>query len=217
MQGAEAGRWAEGRLSRGARGAGAAGPPGRSAGLAAAAFPCWQPASSLCAPSRGQLRPLRPSVHRSERLGPVEILAPRCVDLRAACWEEPRGGQGGRWLRAGAARARPGAAVEARGGAGSPRRAPGRLLALMEPPWELELELRRHIETCACTCDHMGYGNYMDYQVAPAACMCRAITSPHAHVCVEYSRPHIRMFSQPARGSLHAGLFVVFTCHPLCI
>lgn len=56
----------------------------------------------------------------------------------------------------------------------------------MEPPWELELELRRHIENCACTCDHMGYGNYMDYQVAPAAhaCLCRAITSPHAHVRV---------------------------------
>lgn len=61
-----------------------------------------------------------------------------------------------------------------------------RLRAPMEPPWELELELRRHIENCACTCDHMGYGNYMDYQVAPAAhaCLCRAITSPHAHVCV---------------------------------
>ncbi|GBP19871.1 hypothetical protein EVAR_75164_1 [Eumeta japonica] len=30
----------------------------------------------------------------------------------------------------------------------------------------------------------MGYGNYMDYQVAPAAhaCICRALTSPHAHV-----------------------------------
>ncbi|XP_026325165.1 dipeptidase 1-like [Hyposmocoma kahamanoa] len=56
----------------------------------------------------------------------------------------------------------------------------------MEPPWELELELRRHIENCSCTCDHMGYGNYMDYQVAPAAhaCLCRAITSPHAHAAV---------------------------------
>lgn len=99
-------------------------------------------------------------------------------------WSAPSGGRGGRWRRAGAARARPGAAFAARGGAGTPRRAPARLDALMEPPWELELELRRHIENCACTCDHMGYGNYMDYQVAPAAhaCLCRAITSPHAHV-----------------------------------
>ncbi|CAG4947644.1 unnamed protein product [Parnassius apollo] len=65
-------------------------------------------------------------------------------------------------------------------------RAPAGPGAPMEPPWELELELRRHIENCACTCDHMGYGNYMDYRVAPAAhaCLCRAITSPHAHVCV---------------------------------
>ncbi|CAF4822320.1 unnamed protein product [Pieris macdunnoughi] len=61
----------------------------------------------------------------------------------------------------------------------------------MEPPWEIELELRRHIESCACTCDHMGYGNYMDYQVAPAAhpCICRAITSPHAHVRLPYLCP----------------------------
>ncbi|CAH0729788.1 unnamed protein product, partial [Brenthis ino] len=56
-----------GGLSRGARGAGAAGPPGRSAGLAAAAFPCRQPAAPLCAPSRGHLRPPRPR----SRPGPV--------------------------------------------------------------------------------------------------------------------------------------------------
>ncbi|XP_032458113.1 dipeptidase 1 isoform X2 [Nasonia vitripennis] len=29
---------------------------------------------------------------------------------------------------------------------------------------ELELDMRRHIQACACTCNHMGYGNYMDYQ-----------------------------------------------------
>lgn len=38
----------------------------------------------------------------------------------------------------------------------------------MESPWEVELELRQHIQTCACTCNHMGYGNYMDYQVSAA-------------------------------------------------
>lgn len=31
---------------------------------------------------------------------------------------------------------------------------------------ELELDMRRHIQACACTCNHMGYGNYMDYQVS---------------------------------------------------
>lgn len=30
---------------------------------------------------------------------------------------------------------------------------------------EVELDMRRHIQACACTCNHMGYGNYMDYQV----------------------------------------------------
>ncbi|XP_048267991.1 dipeptidase 1 [Bombus terrestris] len=29
---------------------------------------------------------------------------------------------------------------------------------------EVELDMRRHIQACACTCNHMGYGNYMDYQ-----------------------------------------------------
>lgn len=31
---------------------------------------------------------------------------------------------------------------------------------------EVELDMRRHIQACACTCNHMGYGNYMDYQVS---------------------------------------------------
>ncbi|KOX81308.1 hypothetical protein WN51_00216 [Melipona quadrifasciata] len=30
---------------------------------------------------------------------------------------------------------------------------------------EVELDMRRHIQACACTCNHMGYGNYMDYQI----------------------------------------------------
>ncbi|XP_046660577.1 dipeptidase 1-like [Homalodisca vitripennis] len=30
--------------------------------------------------------------------------------------------------------------------------------------WELDMDLRHHIQHCACTCNHMGYGNYMDYQ-----------------------------------------------------
>lgn len=101
----------------------------------------------------------------------------------------------------------------------------------MEPPWEIELELRRHIETCQCTCDHMGYGNYMDYQVAPAAhaCLCRALTSPHAHVRVpRAARPRAARLHLPAlsrmilprsaRDRLHADLFVVLVlCHFNCI
>ena len=30
---------------------------------------------------------------------------------------------------------------------------------------DLELEMRRHIQACACSCNHMGHGNFMDYQV----------------------------------------------------
>lgn len=52
---------------------------------------------------------------------------------------------------------------------GAPPRAPVRRVTMwscdMESPWDVELELRQHIQTCACTCNHMGYGNYMDYQV----------------------------------------------------
>ncbi|XP_073968658.1 dipeptidase 1-like isoform X2 [Rhodnius prolixus] len=33
------------------------------------------------------------------------------------------------------------------------------------PQWHLDMDLRHHIQHCACTCNHMGYGNYMDYQV----------------------------------------------------
>lgn len=37
----------------------------------------------------------------------------------------------------------------------------------MLPPDEdiIDLELEDHIKHCTCTCNHMGYGNYMDYQV----------------------------------------------------
>ncbi|XP_024080823.1 dipeptidase 1-like isoform X2 [Cimex lectularius] len=40
------------------------------------------------------------------------------------------------------------------------------------PQWRLDMDLRHHIQHCACTCNHMGYGNYMDYQVQME--MCRA-------------------------------------------
>lgn len=30
---------------------------------------------------------------------------------------------------------------------------------------ELDPDLRNHIEHCQCTCNHMGYGNFLDYQV----------------------------------------------------
>lgn len=29
----------------------------------------------------------------------------------------------------------------------------------------VEFELQDHIKHCSCSCNHMGYGNYMDYQV----------------------------------------------------
>ncbi|XP_054288246.1 dipeptidase 1-like isoform X3 [Macrosteles quadrilineatus] len=35
--------------------------------------------------------------------------------------------------------------------------------------WELDMDLRHHIQHCACTCNHMGYGNYMDYQFIRSA------------------------------------------------
>ncbi|KAG5887853.1 hypothetical protein JTB14_005619 [Gonioctena quinquepunctata] len=33
-------------------------------------------------------------------------------------------------------------------------------------PWAaLDPELRQHIQNCTCQCDHMGYGNFLDYQI----------------------------------------------------
>lgn len=29
----------------------------------------------------------------------------------------------------------------------------------------MDFELQDHIKHCSCSCNHMGYGNYMDYQV----------------------------------------------------
>ncbi|KAK4876800.1 hypothetical protein RN001_009306 [Aquatica leii] len=34
-------------------------------------------------------------------------------------------------------------------------------------PWVLDSELRHHIQHCPCACNHMGYGNYLDYQIPP--------------------------------------------------
>ncbi|KAK6630830.1 hypothetical protein RUM44_003000 [Polyplax serrata] len=31
--------------------------------------------------------------------------------------------------------------------------------------WDIDVDIRQHIQQCTCTCNHMGYGNYMDYQV----------------------------------------------------
>lgn len=30
----------------------------------------------------------------------------------------------------------------------------------------MDIELEDHIKHCSCTCNHMGYGNFMDYQVS---------------------------------------------------
>lgn len=32
-----------------------------------------------------------------------------------------------------------------------------------------EFELQDHIKHCSCSCNHMGYGNFMDYQVRIAS------------------------------------------------
>lgn len=172
--------------------------PGPGSEPGRAAFPSRRPATSLCAPTRETPRAPRLAAPRPQSglVARAAHPAPGRANRRFLWWSESGGGRGGRWRRAGAARARPGAEY---GGAGTPQRAPARLDALMESPWDLELELRRHIETCACTCDHMGYGNYMDYQVAPAAhaCMCRAITSPHAHVRAR--PPHVSPATPRAR------------------
>ncbi len=31
--------------------------------------------------------------------------------------------------------------------------------------WPPPVDIQEHIQRCTCTCDHMGYGNYLDYQV----------------------------------------------------
>lgn len=39
---------------------------------------------------------------------------------------------------------------------------------LRSPPAKttvMDLELQDHIKHCSCSCNHMGYGNFMDYQV----------------------------------------------------
>lgn len=36
----------------------------------------------------------------------------------------------------------------------------------LRPSDMVELELQDHIKYCSCTCNHMGYGNFMDYQVS---------------------------------------------------
>lgn len=42
---------------------------------------------------------------------------------------------------------------------------PGKMTLLMANNEMMDLELQDHIKHCACTCNHMGYGNFMDYQV----------------------------------------------------
>lgn len=31
--------------------------------------------------------------------------------------------------------------------------------------WDVDVDLQKHLQQCSCECNHMGYGNYMDYQV----------------------------------------------------
>nr|CAD7406264.1 unnamed protein product [Timema cristinae] len=45
----------------------------------------------------------------------------------------------------------------------SPMHRPGPLVA---PDWrDGEIDILQHIEQCSCTCNHMGYGNFMDFQI----------------------------------------------------
>lgn len=46
----------------------------------------------------------------------------------------------------------------------SPGIVPGTVLVSTDDIIDLELE--DHIKHCTCTCNHMGYGNFMDYQVS---------------------------------------------------
>lgn len=36
----------------------------------------------------------------------------------------------------------------------------------------MHIELKDHIKHCSCTCNHMGYGNFMDYQVRAIVFVC---------------------------------------------
>ncbi|KAJ1529782.1 hypothetical protein ONE63_006528 [Megalurothrips usitatus] len=51
---------------------------------------------------------------------------------------------------------------------------------------DIEMELQQHIQQCSCTCDHMGYGNYMDYQVS----VCRPRSNP-SNSAVAISHPSL--------------------------
>lgn len=35
-----------------------------------------------------------------------------------------------------------------------------------EVAYDIDLDLQYHIQHCPCTCNHLGYGNYLDYQVS---------------------------------------------------
>ncbi|XP_065348601.1 dipeptidase 1-like isoform X1 [Cloeon dipterum] len=51
---------------------------------------------------------------------------------------------------------------------------------------EVEMDMRRHIQQCSCTCNHMGFGNYMDYP-PPVGCLPDVAPleehHPHHHNC----------------------------------
>lgn len=32
--------------------------------------------------------------------------------------------------------------------------------------FDIDLDLQYHIQHCTCSCNHLGYGNYLDYQVS---------------------------------------------------
>ncbi|KAI4472217.1 microsomal dipeptidase [Holotrichia oblita] len=71
-----------------------------------------------------------------------------------------------------------------------------------DPAWnDLDPELRTHIQTCPCPCDHMGYGNYLDFQIQETSYYHQEETpnrqpttfdvSPHHHQYDQYYQYYI--------------------------
>ncbi|XP_076272214.1 dipeptidase 1-like isoform X2 [Rhynchophorus ferrugineus] len=57
----------------------------------------------------------------------------------------------------------------------------------------LDPELLQHIRECPCPCDHMGYGNFLDYQVPP----CPRIASPSLSRETTFGVPPHPHYSRP--------------------
>ncbi|XKL63748.1 hypothetical protein PGB90_006112 [Kerria lacca] len=56
-----------------------------------------------------------------------------------------------------------------------------------EVAYDIDLDLQYHIQHCPCTCNHLGYGNYLDYQ---AACGIENENSSVVHCTLDERRTH---------------------------